>query len=95
MVNRLYTLGVLSGCLLMGCASFAYRYYGLEGVRYEEGKLLGPVPKEDLPFSSCAPNVESKHPCVLMFAKEFYAFKLDYEDTKQDLETCEREKALK
>lgn len=88
-MKRLYALGVLSGCILMGCASFAYRYYGLEGVRYEEGKLLGPSPKDDLYFSACAPSSQSKHPCVLMFSKEFYAFKQDYEDTKQQLEACQ------
>lgn len=83
-------VGFLSCALLFGCAGFSYHQYGLAGVVYEHGTLLGPKEKDDLPFSRCAPNGESKHPCVVMFTTDFMAMKLDYEDTKQKLSACEK-----
>jgi hypothetical protein len=73
----------------MSCASFAFKYYGLAGIRYEDGTLLGPKPENDLPFSSCAPTSQVKNPCVVMFAAEFFKMKTDYEDTKQRLKDLE------
>lgn len=87
---RAYLFGFLWCLILVGCAGFAYHYYGLDGVVYEHGMLLGPKPKDDLPFSKCAPNAETAHPCVVMFAKDFFAFKQDYEDTKQKLKECQK-----
>lgn len=83
-----FQVGLLS--LVAGCAAFSYRYYGLSQVNYDHGVLLGPSEKEDLPFSQCAPNTESKNPCVIMFTREFFAFKQDYEDTQQKLKDCEK-----
>jgi len=74
----------------MACTGAGVRYYGLRDVIFEHGVLLGPSEKEDLPFSKCAPNSETKFPCVILFAREFMAFKLDYEDTKQKLSECEK-----
>lgn len=85
-----FLLGFSSAVLLMGCAGFSYHYYGIADVIYDHGKLLGPTPNEDLPFSKCAPNGESLNPCVVMFTKDFMAFKLDYDDTKQKLIDCQR-----
>jgi len=76
--------------VLLGCAGFSYHYYGLSEVDYSHGNLLGPKEKDDLPFSKCAPNGESNHPCVVMFAKDFFAFKQDYEDLKVKLTECEK-----
>jgi hypothetical protein len=87
-----FLLGFLVCFFVMGCAGFTYRYYGLKDVVYEHGQLLGPTEKEDMPFSKCQPNSQSKHPCVVMFTKDFYALKLDYEDTKQKLQACEKRK---
>ena len=87
---RLVSALILNLVILVGCAGFSYRYYGLSEVDYEHGTLLGPKEKDDLPFSKCAPNAESKHPCVIMFTKEFFAFKQDYEDTKQKLKECQK-----
>lgn len=84
-----FSFGLLVGALLVGCASFSYKYYGLDGVSYENGKLLGPEPKYDRLFSECAPTTTDKSPCVVLFATEFKAFKTDYEDTKNKLKTCE------
>lgn len=85
-----FLMGFAGALLLAGCAGFSYHYYGLADVEYDHGNLLGPKPKDDLPFSKCAPNGESKHPCVIMFTKDFMAFKLDYEDTKQKLSDCQK-----
>lgn len=78
-------------CILIGCAAFSYHYYGLSEVNYEHGVLLGPKEKDDLPFSKCAPSDQIKNPCVVMFAKEFFAFKQDYEDIKIKLIACEKQ----
>lgn len=78
--------------LLLGCAGlgFSYRYYGLAEVSYVEGKLLGPTEKDDLPFSKCAPSESVKNPCVVLFAKDFFALKLEYEAMQQRLVSCEK-----
>lgn len=78
--------------MLLGCTAFAYRYYGLADVSYEQGTLLGPKEKDDLPFSKCEPSAQVKHPCVVMFTKDFIAFKQDYEDVKTKLQICEKQK---
>lgn len=78
-------------CLLMvGCAGFSYRFYGLELFDYTHGTLLGPSAKDDLPFSRCAPDKSSAHKCVIMFTPDFYSFKKDYIDTQNKLKTCEK-----
>jgi hypothetical protein len=87
---RVFLIGLIAGVLLCGCAGFAFKYYGLDGIRYEEGKLLGPEPKFDRPFSDCAPTQKEKHPCVVMFTPEFKAFKTDYEGCKIELSDCQR-----
>lgn len=91
MVRKSFVSGFMC-CLTLfaGCAAFSYRYYGLADVIYDHGTLLGPSEKEDLPFSKCQPNTESKHPCVVMFTKDYMAFKLDYEDTQQKLKDCQK-----
>lgn len=86
-----FILGFAGALLLAGCAGFTYRYYGLAEVNYEKGVLLGPKEKDDLPFSKCAPSDQIKNPCVVMFAKEFFAFKQDYEDVKARLIACEKQ----
>lgn len=87
---RFFLVGLTCGVLLWGCASFAFKYYGLEGVSYSEGKLLGPKPENDLPFSACAPDSAVKHKCVVMFTTEFKAFKTDYDGCKTQLSDCQR-----
>ena len=86
-----YTIGLLSGLILSACAGLTYKHYGLSGVRYEEGKLLGPEPKYDRAFSECAPDAQYKFgKCIVMFYSDFKSFKLDYEDTKMRLIDCEK-----
>jgi hypothetical protein len=93
MVKKSFLAGFIF-CLIffVGCAAFSYRYYGLADVVYEHGTLLGPKEKDDLPFSKCAPSGNLKHPCVVMFTKEFMAFKQDYLDTQQKLIDCQKAK---
>jgi hypothetical protein len=92
-LRRSFLFGFLSALILIaGCAGFTYHYYGLSEVDYDHGMLLGPKAKDDLPFSKCAPNAQSKNPCVVMFTKDFYALRLDYEDLKNRLVACEKEK---
>lgn len=81
-----------SALLLVGCASFPYHHYFMEGVSFKEGKLLGPKPENDLPFDRCAPTPSDKNPCAVMLTRDFFAFKLDYEDTKEKLKTCEQQR---
>ena len=95
---RSFVLGFLSCLFLLGCAGFAYRNYGLEGVNYVDGKLLAKEPKDDLPFSACKPDevqnpdgtVTLSRKCIVMFIPEFIAFKKDYEDLKTRLVACEK-----
>lgn len=89
---RSFLFGVMSCVLTLGCAGMSYRYYSLHEVVYEEGMLLGPTEADDVPFSKCAPSEHNKNPCVVMASKEFFALKLDYEDTKQKLIDCQKDK---
>lgn len=84
-------LGLILGLLILfACAGFPFHYYGLSGVSYENGTLLGPETKDDRPFKDCSPNTASQYPCVVMFTKDFFAFKQDYEDVKMRLQKCEK-----
>lgn len=74
----------------MSCSALSFHYYGLSGASYDNGVLLGPTEKDDLPFSKCAPTTSVKNPCVVLFVADFYALKQEYEDTKQKLVECEK-----
>ena len=89
MTKRDFYVAAITALILAACATFPYKYYGLSGVTYTNGTLLGPVAADDLPFSNCAPTAADAHPCVVMFAQDFFAFKQDYQDTQNKLEECE------
>lgn len=89
---KMFSIGFISCLLLFGCAGFTYRYYGLAGAQYDKGMLLGPKESDDIPFTACQSSQDVKHPCVVMLSREFYALKLDYQDTKNKLEECEKRK---
>ncbi len=91
-LDKRFCGGALFSLCVCSCAGFAYHYYGIDGVSYKDGTLLGPTPKDDIPFSSCEPTAADKHPCVIMFAKEFFALKQDYQDTQTKLSDCEASK---
>ena len=81
---------ILAVLLISGCSTpFPIRYYGFGDVDFGKGKLLGPTPQDDLPFSECAPNASSQHPCVMMFSKDFFQFKQEIEDAHIKLNACE------
>lgn len=84
-------VGLSLGFLIAGCAgaTFAYKYYGIDGVRYDQGKLLGPKPENDIPFDRCQPTSQVKTPCIVMFTGEFLKLKQDYMDTQNKLQSCE------
>lgn len=77
---------------MAGCVGFSYKYYGMYGIDYSKGTLLGEKPEDDLAFSKCEPSSTSKYPCVIMFAPEFMKMKQDYLDTQKKLELCEKGK---
>lgn len=86
MVARLFLLAALLG----GCSTpYSIRYYGFGDVDFGKGKLLGPTPADDLPFSKCSPNSLETHPCVMMFADDFFKFKQEVEDVRIKLNACE------
>lgn len=85
---RSFAAGLLLGLLPLGCAGVGYRYYGLDAKSYE-GTLLGPAPKYDLPFASCAPTASVKSPCVVILQDEFFKMKQELLQLRQDLQTCQ------
>jgi hypothetical protein len=87
-----FIAGFITCLLLVSCAGagFSYRYYGLSEAVYDNGVLLGPTEKDDIPFSRCSPRDAIKHPCVVMLTSDFYAFKQDYEDSETKLIDCQR-----
>lgn len=85
--------GFVLGLCLIACAaipSFNYKFFHLSGNNFA-GTLLGPEPKDDVPFSQCAP-VNGKQNCVVVFYSELNALIKDYKDTKAKLIACERGK---
>lgn len=81
----LFVLGLLS------CASlpFPFHYYNPVPDSYS-GQLLGPTPKDDLPLTVCAPDVNSQGRCVILLAEEFFKLKAEYLTTKQALIDCQK-----
>lgn len=95
MVNRSFAAGILFAILLVGCAGFSYKHYGLDLrdvpiENLEKGKLLGPKEKDDRPLSDCSPNIETNYPCAVMFADEFYKLKEDYLRMREQLKACQK-----
>lgn len=88
-LNRQFLAGSLFSLLLLSCGGASFHYYGLRGVQYEQGTLLGPKEGDDIPFSRCQPTEQVRNPCIVMFAVDFYALKQDYQDTKSKLKACE------
>jgi hypothetical protein len=83
--------GLLLACVLglLGCGTtFNYRYYGLEADSYG-GKLLGPKPKDDIPFSVCAPDEHDKGKCAVILRAELEKLMRDYADMRERLKACE------
>lgn len=90
-MNRSFAFGMLFTLCALGCAgvTFPYKYYGLNADSYA-GSLLGPEPKDDIPFESCKPTDFDKSPCVVMKTKDVLTLKLDYLETAAKLKQCEQ-----
>lgn len=86
-----FLLGFALACSLIACAAapiFPYKFFHLSGNTFS-GNLLGADPKDDVPFSSCAP-VNGKQQCVVVFYPVLTALISDYKKTKADLIACEK-----
>ena len=83
------TLSVVLLCLiLVACAGFQYTYYGLAPKSYD-GTLLGPNPKQDVPFATCSPTPTDVGKCIVMTREEFFKLRLDYSDLQTKLKACQ------
>lgn len=84
-------LGVLIGVTLSACATgFPYKYYTLDAISFE-GWLRGPKPADDITLERCKPTAEDKAPCVVMFTKDVYRLRADYEQMEFELDQCQRD----
>lgn len=83
---RKILIGFFLTLTLLSCASFTYKYYGLD---LDGGKLLGPTASDDLSIVICKPNLEAQFPCTVMLYADFFAMKEDYLRIKERLKKCE------
>lgn len=83
--------GFALALVLLACAAaptFNYKFYNISGNSFA-GTLLGPTPKDDVPFERCLP-VNGKQQCVVVFYTELDALIKDYKTTKQNLIDCQK-----
>lgn len=72
---------------LTSCASFAYKYFGIQWAdSSSQVILLGPSKKDDKPFTIC----QETGKCVVMEESEFFKLRRDYEEMKVRLQELER-----
>lgn len=90
-LTRTFLVGLLVGLTPMGCAGVAWRYYGVSMPEacYDQGTLLGPQPKYDLPLVACKPDASSSGKCVLMLQDEFFRLLADDKQCHVDLNACQ------
>lgn len=85
-----FSIGFLFGLLLLvSCAAFPYRYYGIQVENWEKGKLLGEEEKDDLPLKVCKPDEASQGKCVVMMVDEFHRLRDKYIELEERLKGCE------
>lgn len=74
------------------CGAVQYRYYvpELPGNCYDQGKLIGPKPEDDIPMSTCKPDPTKKVKCVVMEFDELMAAKNEIKYLRQTLQDCQR-----
>lgn len=79
------------GVALVSCSALSYKFYGydLPVVAYEQGKLLGPEPKDDLPFKQCEKTETNQAPCVVLFQSEWRKVQRDLVELTARLKACE------
>ncbi len=93
MNHKQFVMGLLLGMLLVGCAGFTYRYYGLEMPTecYEKGKLLDDKPSGDLPLTRCMPDDAQKGKCAVFLVDELERLIADHGRLKAELKDCQKE----
>ena len=85
-------IGIILGFLMMACTAWNYHEYTISAESYE-GKLLGPKPENDIPFSDCKPTAADLAPCIAIKTAEFLRLKQDYIDTQNALKACQHGQA--
>lgn len=76
----------------LACSSFAYKWYGMElsDQCYQEGKLLGPKPEDDLSLTQCKPTDALKGPCAVLPIDEFERLRTDLVTCQAELRACQQ-----
>jgi hypothetical protein len=77
--------GVGLGLVLVACSSFSYKWYVIDN---SSARYNGPTAVDDLPFSRCD-KVNGEYQCVMLTIDEFTRLRLDYDNIKKRLVSCE------
>jgi len=88
-MNR-YSLVILF--FLLGCASFAYEYYGIDWAeKTEDVVLFDPNEKlPDIPFTECKPTAIERGKCVVIKRTEFFKIRRDMEAMRARIKELEK-----
>lgn len=87
-MKRIFLLTTL--CLL-GCSSFAYKYYGVQWAeRSDDVRLLSADPKDDKPFTICKPSEDDLGKCVVVPASEWFKLQRDFQTMRARIRELER-----
>lgn len=83
-------VGIALGAAGCATAGFPYKFYNVKDADFTRGRLESDKPENDLAFAVCAPTASDKNPCTCQLSVTFNAMKLDYQDTKNRLASCEQ-----
>lgn len=93
-MNKHFSLGIICGFFLLGCAGVTYRYYGLQlpDQCYADGVLEGRGDKDwpNLPLSQCKPDAADKGKCVVQLQEVFFQMKNDLKTCQTKLIACQQ-----
>jgi len=81
------TLLMLALVGVTACASARYKSYGID---LEKQMFLAAEPRDDKPFTHCAPRGGVNYPCRMIELEEFRRLLTDLVSTEQKLKACER-----
>ena len=83
-----YLLPIL---FFVSCSSTAnYKWYALDLPSYEQGSLLGPKKKDDLPVKVCEPDEFQKGKCIVLLVSDFERIYQDYNQMRIQLRHLEK-----
>jgi hypothetical protein len=92
-MSKKFLIGFALGLILpTGCASIAYRFYGLNLPEscYEQGTLLGATGQyPNIPFTQCEPDNVVRGKCVIQLEQDFYRKEADLLTCQSDLKKCQ------